>query len=55
MTAGIVVNIIVAFVIDALLTLIPFIGWQSTSFIVYLQFYSSGKGFIETLRSMGIG
>ena len=55
LTAGIVVNIIVAFVIDALLTFIPFIGWLGTSFIVYLQFYSSGKGFIETLRSMDIG
>ena len=28
MTAGIVVNIIVAFVIDALLTFIPFIGYN---------------------------
>ena len=55
LTAGIVVNIIVAFLIDALLTFIPVIGWLGASFIVYLQFYSSGKGFIETLRGMDIG
>ena len=55
LTVGIVVNIIVAFIIDALLTFIPVIGWLGTSFIVYLQFYSSGKGFIETLRGMDIG
>jgi hypothetical protein len=29
----------------------PVIGWLGTSFVVYLQFYLSGKAFIETLRA----
>lgn len=48
---GIVVNVAVYVVIDLLLALIPVIGWLGTSFIVYLQFYSSGKSYIETLKA----
>lgn len=47
---GFVVNIAVAIAVDLLLMLIPFIGWLGTGFVVYLQFYFSGKMYIETLR-----
>lgn len=47
---GLIVNIIIAVVLDLILTFIPFIGWLGTAFIVYMQFYSSGKAFIETLK-----
>ncbi len=47
---GLIVNIIVGIVIDALFTLIPILGWLGTGFVVYLQFYLSGKSYIETLR-----
>ncbi len=48
---GIVVNLGVAAVIDTLLTAIIFIGWLGTSFIVYLQFYFSGKLYLETIKA----
>lgn len=47
---GIIVNIVIAVVIDLLLTFVPVIGWLGTAFIVYLQFYLSGKSFIETIK-----
>lgn len=49
---GIVVNVLITVVVDLALTLIPVIGWLGTGFIVYLQFYLSGKAYIETLRKM---
>ncbi|MCR8873186.1 hypothetical protein [Phocaeicola barnesiae] len=50
--AGIVVNFIVATVVNFVLAYVPIIGWLGTGFIVYLQFYLSGKGYIETLRKL---
>lgn len=47
---GFIVNIVVAIAIDALFTLLPVLGWLGTGFLVYLQFYLSGKAYIETLR-----
>lgn len=47
---GVIVNIVIAVVLDLTLTLVPIIGWLGTAFIVYLQFYFSGKSFIETLK-----
>ena len=47
---GFIVNIVVAIAIDALFTLLPVLGWLGTGFLVYLQFYLSGKMYIETLR-----
>lgn len=49
---GIIVNIVIAVVVDLVLTLIPVIGWLGTGFIVYLQFYLSGKSFLETIKKM---
>lgn len=50
---GFIVNIVIALVVDTLLSFIPVIGWLGTSFIVYFQFYSSGKAFLETLKKKG--
>jgi len=47
---GIIVNIIVAVILDIILTFIPFL----IGFIVYAQFYFSGKAYIETLKSKGL-
>lgn len=47
---GFIVNVVIATVISILLDLIPVVGWLGKGFIVYLQFYLSGKAFIETLR-----
>ncbi len=47
---GVIVNIVITVIIDSLLTFIPVIGWFGTAFIVYLQFYLSGKSFIETIK-----
>lgn len=47
---GVIVNIFVAVVLDALLSFIPIIGWLGTGFVVYLQFYFSGKSYVETLK-----
>jgi len=49
---GIIVNIVIALVVDLALTIVPIIGWLGTGFIVYLQFYLSGKSYIETLKNM---
>lgn len=43
---GVGVNMVVAIVVDLLLTLIPLLS----GFLAYLQFYLSGKAFIETLK-----
>lgn len=48
---GILVNVVIALIVDGALTLIPLIGWLGTAFIVYLQFYLSGKMFIENIKS----
>lgn len=45
---GFVVNIIVAFVLDFALSAVFFIE----PFLVYLQFYLSGKMFVETLKKL---
>ncbi len=47
---GFIVNIVIAIAVDFLFTLLPVLGWLGTGFIVYLQFYLSGKAYIETLR-----
>lgn len=47
---GLIVNLAIAIVIDLVLTFIPVIGWFGTAFIVYLQFYLSGKSFVETIK-----
>lgn len=44
---GVIVNIIVAVILDIVLTFIPLL----IGFIVYAQFYFSGKAYIETLKS----
>lgn len=49
---GILVNFFIAFVVNFALSYIPILGWLGTSFIVYMQFYFSGKAYIETLRKM---
>ena len=46
---GIIVNIIVGIGLDVILTFIPFL----IGFIVYAQFYFSGKAYIETLKQNG--
>lgn len=46
--AGFIVNILVAIVLDLILTFIPIL----IGFIVYAQFYFSGKAYIETLKRM---
>lgn len=47
---GVIVNIAIAIAIDIVLSFIPIIGWLGTAFIIYLQFYFSGKSYIETLK-----
>lgn len=52
--SGILVNIVVCIIIcfvDEALDWIPVIGWLISAFIVYIQFYMSGKGYIEVLKS----
>lgn len=49
---GVIVNVVSAFAIDYALTFIPIIGWLGTGFIVYLQFYISGKAFISTIKKI---
>jgi membrane-associated HD superfamily phosphohydrolase len=48
---GLFVNILICFVVNTMFAVFPVIGWLGTSFVVYLQFYLSGKAFIETLRA----
>lgn len=45
---GVVVNIAVAFAIDIVFTFLPFLE----PFIIYAQFYTSGKAFIESLKKL---
>lgn len=45
--AGFFVNIFVTILLDIIFTAVPFL----ISFIVYAQFYISGKAFIEILKS----
>lgn len=47
---GLIVNIAVAIGLDIVLTFIPFL----IGFVVYAQFYFSGKAYIETLKRKGI-
>ena len=47
---GVVVNIAVALIIDVLFTVLFFIE----GFIVYFQFYLSGKLFVESLKQLDI-
>jgi len=49
---GIIVNLAITIAVDTVATFIPIFGWITTGGIVYLQFYLSGKGYIETLRKM---
>lgn len=49
---GFVINILITLVVNWALMLLPVIGWLGTGFIVYLQFYLSGKSFIETLKEL---
>lgn len=45
---GIIVNIIVAFLIDLFLSLLFFLK----PFLIYFQFYFSGKAYVEALKKM---
>lgn len=45
---GLIVNILVGIVLDLVLTFIPIL----IGFIVYLQFYLSGKMYIESLKHL---
>lgn len=49
---GLIVNIAITIGVDLLGTFIPVVGWLTTGALVYLQFYLSGKGYIETLKKM---
>lgn len=49
---AIVVNILIAIVLEFVYWFVPILGWLGTSFMVYLQFYFSGKSFIETIRNV---
>ena len=51
---GVLVNIIVTIgicFVDEALDWIPVIGWLISAFVVYIQFYFSGKAYIEALRA----
>ena len=45
---GLIVNSVIAFILDIVFMIIPFL----TCFVIYAQFYFSGKAYIETLKSM---
>lgn len=47
---GIIVNIGVAFAIDLLLSVLFFLN----GFLIYLQFYFSGKAFVESLKRLDV-
>lgn len=47
---GLIINIVVAFVIDTTLTAFPFIE----PFLIYFQFYLSGKLFVERLEKLPV-
>lgn len=47
---GVIVNVVVAIVVDIALSFIPFVGWLGSSVVAYLQFTLSGKGFISMIK-----
>lgn len=47
---GFIVNIVVAIALDIIFTFIPFL----IGFIVYAQFYFSGKAYIESLKRLDL-
>lgn len=52
-TLGVFVNILVTIGIslaDEALDWIPLVGWAISAFVVYLQFYFSGKAYISFLK-----
>lgn len=49
---AIVVNILITIVLEVIYCLIPVLGWLGASFCAYLQFYFSGKSFIETIKKL---
>lgn len=49
---GLIVNIVMAIAFDAVLSFIPVIGWLGIAFIVYMQFYFSGKLFLESIKKL---
>lgn len=51
---GIIVNFVITLVVNVLFAFLPVLGWLGTGFVVYLQFYLSGKAYIETLRNLDL-
>lgn len=49
---AIIVNILIAIALELVYWCIPVLGWLGASFATYLQFYFSGKSFIETIRKV---
>lgn len=49
---GFIVNVLIAWCLDLVLEPILFLGWIGIAIIVYLQFYFSGKAYIETLKKI---
>ncbi|MDE5550419.1 MAG: hypothetical protein K2I99_03580 [Bacteroidaceae bacterium] len=49
---AIIVNILIAIALELVYWCIPVLGWLGASFTTYLQFYFSGKSFIETIRKV---
>lgn len=47
---GVGINILLVLIYSFLLELLPFVGWLTTGAICYLQFYISGKVYINILR-----
>ena len=47
-TGSVIVGVIINFVLE----FIPVIGWLGSGFLAYLQFYLSGKTYLETLKQM---
>ena len=47
---GVGVNILLALIYSFILELLPLVGWLTTGAICYLQFYISGKIYINVLR-----
>lgn len=47
---GLFVNFIITIALEFVYWFIPVLGWLGTSFLVYLQFYFSGKSFIELIK-----
>ncbi|MCR5395110.1 MAG: hypothetical protein K6E86_06935 [Bacteroidales bacterium] len=49
---GMIVNIVFVIIYDSLTSFIPVLGWITSAGLCYLQFYTSGKAYIETLKRM---